>query len=560
MRLTLVSDFNIELLGRYLANAPSPVKFSVSVTAFNQVPQALAAPLDSGTEEQASFVWTRAESVIPSFAEALAFKPADAAACLAETDAFAEALLGFAKAQRCCLVASWVLPPGERGYGPLDWRLGLGLAGLVAQMNLRLAERLARAGNILILDASRWMAAGARADAPKMWFTTKVPYSHAVLQGAASDVTAALAADAGLSRRIIILDLDNTLWGGVVGETGWEGLRLGGHDHIGEAHEAFQLALKALSRRGVQLALASKNEESTALEALDRHPAMALRRGDFAGWRINWGDKAANIAALLDDLRLGQDAAVFIDDEPAERDRVRTALPGILVPEWPSDPAEFIPALRALRCFDAASLSPEDRERTGFYAAERSRRESQTSAVSSEDWLLRLGSQVRVEPVAGANIKRVAQLFNKTNQLNLSTRRLSESQILDWASSPERTLLALSVSDRFGDMGLTGVIGLERSGKDMLVTDFILSCRIMGRRVEQAMLHLAVEHCQRRGAERLLARYLPTPRNAPTLRVLRESGLSESAGGIFSWDCGRPFPKPEGLTLSLAQGVDGAPA
>ena len=227
-----------------------------------------------------------------------------------------------------------------------------------------------------------------------------------------------------------MLDLDNVLWGGVVGEVGWTGINLGGHDHVGEAFADFQRALKALAARGVQLALVSRNDEATALEAIDRHPEMQLRREDFAGWRINWEDKAQNIAGLLAELNLGDESAVFIDDSAIERERVRTAIPEVLVPEWPDDPARFREALGSLRCFDSPFLTEEDRRRTAMSAAERSRRCRVSTAVASvEDWLQSLDISVTVEMLSDGNLDRAVQLFNKTNQMNLATRRLSKPEL-----------------------------------------------------------------------------------------------------------------------------------
>ena len=215
----------------------------------------------------------------------------------------------------------------------------------------------------------------------------------------------------------------------MIGETGCEGIRLGGHDHVGEAFQDFQRALKALTNRGIQLAIVSKNDEAVAMEALDGHPEMVLRRNDFAGWRINWRDKAANVADLVSDLHLALDAAVFIDNNPAERERIRTAYPDILVPEWPADPTAYVTALRHLDCFETGSISVEDRKRTEMYVAERERRDVRNMAESNDDWLRKLDTRLLVAPVSAINIARVAQLFNKTNQLNLSTRRLSDKVV-----------------------------------------------------------------------------------------------------------------------------------
>lgn len=553
--LKLISDFNAEPLARYLRNDQATSSLSIEVAPYGQVYQTLNA---FTAPSWGSMIWTLPERIIPSFAQALNFEEIGLTQCMAEVDIFADAVLHFSAAHQHSFVASWVLPPGHRGYGMLDWRPGVGAANLLAHMNLRLAERVAGARNIYLLDAERWLHAASRAQSPKMWYAAKVPYVNQVFERAAADLSAAIQAVLGRSKKLVILDLDNTLWGGVIGETGWEGIRLGGHDHIGEAFCDFQRALKALSNRGIQLAIVSKNDEVVALEAIDRHGEMILRRDLFAGWRINWNDKAENIAALVEELNLGLESVIFIDDNPAERERVRGALPEVMVPEWPADPAAYASALRALDCFDVTALSKEDRSRTAMYAAERERRETRKTVVSPNEWLHQLATRLCVSRIDKSNIARVAQLFNKTNQLNLSTRRLSETEILDWAGQPQHSLLALSASDRFGDMGLVGVIGVAVTGTQGHLVDFILSCRVMGRKIEDAMIHLAIDELQRMGASEVEAKYLPTARNRPTLDVLRGIGLMETAENVFRVECQSNLAKPDVVGIDFDQ-ITGKP-
>lgn len=543
--ITLISDSNIEPLAGYLKNATLPAGFSVNVAAYGQVYQTLGHPVADGW---ANVVWTAPERILPRFHQAFQLEDVRHEDVLADVDDFADAILRAAESQYQ-FVVSWVLPPNYRGYGMLNWRSGLGLSHLLAKCNLRLAERLAARNNVFMLDAPYWINRVAEPQPAPMWFAAKVPYAPQVFERAASDIREAIQAIHGKSRRLIVLDLDNTLWGGVVGETGWEGIRLGGHDHTGEAFKEFQRELKALSNRGIQLALCSKNDESVALEAIDNHPEMILRRSDFAGWRINWNDKAANIVSLVEELNLGLGSVVFIDDNPAERSRVAEAVPDILVPEWPQTPMGYVPALRALNCFDSPAISAEDRDRKDMYVAERSRREIKSDVASDDQWLAKLGTCVRVSPVEPANLTRVTQLFNKTNQLNLSTRRLSETEITAWAAEPNHSMLTVSVSDQFGDMGLVGIIGVEADGQQGQLTDFLLSCRVMGRKVEETLIHLAAGELQSLGAEVMHVEYLPTKRNRPTLEVLQKAGLNEVAEHRFEVCLTAGYEKPTTVTL-----------
>jgi FkbH-like protein len=538
----LISDFNVDPLARYLRNRTG---LEVTSMPFNQVHRSLA-----GVEGEVAVVWVRPESVLPSFAKALDLADVDHGACLADVDEFADLLIQAAGRCRYFLMASWILPPSRRGYGLLDWKQGLGLTNLMARMNLRLAERISAQSNAYLLDSARWLAVTTQPSAAKMWFATKVPYPAPVFDAAAADIAAALQSLAGKSRRLLLLDLDNTMWGGVIGETGWQGIRLGGHDHVGEAFAAFQRAVKSLSNRGIQIALVSKNDEAVALDAFRHHPEMAVRLDDLAGWRIDWNDKAVNIAALVEELNLGLASAVFIDDNPHERARVSEALPDVLVPEWPQDPCLYADALLALDCFDTAAVNDEDRRRTEMYVADRGRRDSRTRIPSVDSWLSTLGTTVTIDDLKPENASRVAQLFNKTNQLNLSTRRLTERELFDWSASPQNRLIAVSVSDKFGDMGLCGILGISAKGEKAEVSDYILSCRVMGRGVEETMIHLATDAARKLGGRTLDAAYIATERNRPTLEVLQKSGLAEKAGGIFGWDLATPYEKPAYVTIA----------
>jgi FkbH-like protein len=347
-----------------------------------------------------------------------------------------------------------------------------------------------------------------------------------------------------------VVDLDDTLWGGVVGESGVEQLRLGGHDHVGEAYADLQRALKALTRRGVVLAIVSKNDEALALEAISSHPEMILRQEDFVAWRINWDDKASNIIGLVEELNLALDTVVFIDDSPAERDRVRAALPDVLVPDWPQDPSKSVEALWKLDCFDAPWVVGEDQERTHSYHQERRRQELRDSAVSVADWLNSLNIRVKVELLSSANLQRAAQLLNKTSQMNLATRRLTESELSTWSDKPGNQVLTFRVSDRLGDAGLVGVVGLSVAGHTARIEDFLLSCRVFGRRIEDAMLATAIQRARDVGCTDIVAVYSATERNQPVLGFLERSGLVvASDGAAFEWNTRDAYPMPEELTI-----------
>jgi FkbH-like protein len=280
---------------------------------------------------------------------------------------------------------------------------------------------------------------------------------------------------------------------------------------------------------------------------------MILREDDFVGWRINWTDKAQNIVDLAAELNLGLQSVVFIDDNPVERARVREALPEVYVPEWPVDKLQYPGAFAKLRCFDTPSISKEDLERTRLYAEERKRDQLQKQVGSMGDWLKSLELKVRAEPLSSANLTRAAQLLNKTNQLNLTTRRMTEAELLAWTREPNRAFWTVSVSDRFGDAGLTGLLSIEKQGDRVRIVDYVLSCRVMGRKVEETMVHMAVEAARSRSAAAVVAEYLPTAKNKPCLTFWLSSGFANSDNKEFRWDATQAYALPDPINLSWQQ-------
>ena len=550
--LHLVSDFNIDLLASGLRATLGEAR-TITTSPFGQVYQTLIAPnANQITDRTTLVIWTRPEGVVEGFRRALQLEQVEHAAILKEVERYTQALLTVAASCRCVLHPTWTIPSSKRLYGLLDLKPELGVRGLLVKMNQALSRLMEASSNIFVLDADPWLlSVGPKAYAPKLELITKTPFSPAVFAAASKDITAALDSLDGRARKVVVVDLDNTLWGGVVGDDGPTGLHLGGHEYLGEAYVAFQRSLLALTNRGIQLAIASKNDESLALDVIDSHPEMVLRREHFAGWRINWNDKAANLAELSQELRLGLQSFVFIDDNPVERSRVSGAFPEVLVPEWPTDPALYAATLDALDCFDVPQITQEDFARTATHVVERRRRASQSRfpARSFDDWLASLETRVEVEPLSPTNLPRVTQLFNKTNQLNLTTRRLSAAEIDAWAQCQDRRIWAVRVRDRFGDSGLTGVISVEIRGQIAQVTDLILSCRVMGRRVEHAMLHMASVFAASQNATELRVEYCRTERNGPCLKVLEESGLARRSDSLFVWNASQPYELPSAIHL-----------
>jgi FkbH-like protein len=270
-----------------------------------------------------------------------------------------------------------------------------------------------------------------------------------------------------------------------------------------------------LRSRGILLGISSKNEEKFALSVIEEHPAMALRKSDFVAWRINWKDKAANILALAEELNLGLDSFVFLDDSPQEREQVRQVLPQVYTPELPKSPSELAPFLSSLSCFEIVSLGQEDFDRTKMYQAERGRKEVLDLSGDVENWLASLQIKVHAAPLRRDSLPRAAQLLNKTNQFSLSLRRMDENSFWEWAQEAGNAIYTFHVSDRFGDFGLTGLASLSFTGSEARIVDFVMSCRVMGKKVEEALLEYLLGQARTAGADRLIAVPVDGPRNGP---------------------------------------------
>jgi FkbH-like protein len=521
-RVLLVGDTTLDQLGRQLERGQETPKIVASAAPFGQVYQIL---LDSkhpvwDFKPDILVVWTAPQLTLPSVAKLLRFNFKSARvefeAALREVEHFADAVLYAASRVGLVLVPTWTLPNYERWIQTLTWRKDAGLANFLARANLLLAEKFAGQQNIILLDSGYWQASlGRPAYDPRMYAVAKVLYSQQLFEKAALEIRAILSGSLGQAKKVIVCDLDNTLWGGVVGDDGQHKIKLGAPDPVGECFQAFQSVLKGLRLRGVILAICSKNDEKFALSVIEEHPSMVLRKSDFVAWRINWKDKAENLLGLAEELNLGLDSFVFLDDSQQERDQVRQLLPQVYTPDLPQSPSELGPFLSSLRCFETQTLATEDLERTEMYQAERGRKEALDLSGGLENWLSSLQIEVHVAPLRPENLTRAAQLLNKTNQFNLSLRRLDEKSFWTWAQNPSNAAYTFHVTDRFGDFGLTGLTSFSLAGDEAQIVDFVMSCRVMGKKVEQALLGYTVAQAQAAGADRIKAPPVDGPRNGP---------------------------------------------
>jgi len=377
----------------------------------------------------------------------------------------------------------------------------------------------AREDGVLLLDLA-WHAAayGDGLAEPVRWHQAKQLVSPTLAPLYGEHLARIAAATAGLSRKCLVLDLDNTLWGGVIGDDGIDGIQLGQGSPSGEAFLAFQRYAAQLARRGVILAVCSKNDLHVA-EAAFAHPEMALKRSDIAAFVANWEDKAGNLRRIAGMLDIGLDSLVFVDDNPAERDIVRRELPEVAVPELPADVADYPARIAAAGYFEAVSFTSDDAERGRSYAlnVERKAALNQATDMDMEGYLRGLQMVLRVSRIGAAELARATQLINKTNQFNLTTRRYTEAEVERMASDPQTIALALRLEDKFGDNGLISVV-LARpdtaiEADELLIDSWLMSCRVLGREVEMAVLEVLADAAAAAGWGALVGEYRPTKRN-----------------------------------------------
>lgn len=363
----------------------------------------------------------------------------------------------------------------------------------------------------------------------RFWYAAKAPFKPSFLDLYANEIAKIGRALRGKSKKCLVLDCDNTLWGGIVGEDGLEGIILDRNEYSGSAYYDFQKSVLELVKQGVVVALCSKNDEKDVWKVLDEHPHSVLKREHFAAHRINWDDKASNLESLAHELNLGLDSFVFVDDSDFECDLIRQLLPEVTVRQVPKQLSDFSRLLRVEGLFDKLTHSDEDQARTQMYRDESDRRTHAGLFQDVEAYLESLELRADIHPVKDHEVQRVAQLTQKTNQFNLTTRRYTETQIRAFAADPDAAVLALSVQDRFGDSGLTGVLIAVREGSSIRVDDLLLSCRILGRRLEHAFVHESIDRLgQEWVPDEWVAEYIPTSKNDQVARFWDQFGFTGS--------------------------------
>jgi FkbH-like protein len=432
------------------------------------------------------------------------------------------------------VMLSFDLPP-HRPLGEADGLLPGGLAWHIRQVNFALAESLPSFASLVDAEALQ-ARMGAHAHDPRLYAMCKQPFAMEALPEVADTLAAAAAAMMGRARKVLVLDLDHTIWGGVVGDVGIEGLSLGPETAEGEAFIAFQRYALALSRRGVILAVCSKNNEDVARSAFRNHPAMVLREEDIACFVANFDDKATNMRQIAQTLNVGLDSLVFADDNPVERAWVSQQLPEVMVIDMPEDPSGYCAAVELAKAFPMFRLTQEDLNRTASYRLLADVKSSANSATDIEGFLKDLAPVLTIERVDPGTLDRIVQLIGKTNQFKLNPNTFTHDEVR--AAAPG--VLALRLSDRLQDYGIVTVAVTEMQGETLVIQNWVMSCRVFSRRLEHAMRVCLSDLAHSLGAREIALHYKASSKNGLVPGALGSIGFVERGDGLFTASASAP--------------------
>jgi FkbH-like protein len=445
------------------------------------------------------------------------------------------------------LVNNFPLPPAPT-LGILDAQQAGGQSGTVLQLNAGLAAACQAVGDAYVVDLMRLVGDVGYRNAvnERFWQTARAPLAPPGLIAYGQECGRFFRALRGRARKCLVLDCDNTLWGGIVGEDGLEGIKCD-TTYPGSCYRALQEEALNLHHRGVILALCSKNNEADVLQVLREHPDMVLREEHFAITMVNWDDKVTNLRRIAAELNIGLDSLVFVDDNPFETNYVSEHLPEVAVIALTANLAGHRAALARSGLFDSLSVSDEDRKRTAMYRSDRQRKELERSTGSLADYLAGLETRAEFGPPRRTEIARVAQLTQKTNQFNLTTRRYSEGEITALAAGGDSEVTRLSAADKVSDLGLVGVAITRYQGDVAEIDSFLMSCRALGRGLEDGLLHILADRARRRGAATVRGVFRKTRKNDLCADFYERNGFARTEstpdGSVWELAVDRPLPE-----------------
>ena len=545
VRLAILSNFTLDLLPRALAvrAAAEGVRTAGYVGPFAQHVQEVLDP-DSGLhrfEPDLIFLALSLRRLRPDRMDAFAsLSPDDRRALRKEIIEHLEtwAAAALERIPATLLIANFPAPARPLA-GMADLKADYGETEFFLDLNLQLLRRFRDEPRVRLVDADGLAARFGkdRLVDRKLLYLAKMDWSQAFLPMVADELVRQIRAVRGQTKKCLVLDLDNTLWGGVVGEEGPTGVRIGPGSPEGEAFLDFHRRLQALQAQGVLLAVCSKNNPADVAEVFAARPEIPLRPADFAAAEISWDPKHEGLLRIARTLNIGTDSLVFLDDNPAEIELIRQMLPEVEAVQMPSDPADYPAVLDRLTLFERAAILDEDRNKTEQYRQNRERDELKTVAGDLSSYLESLGTELEIWRARPDDLPRAHQLFVKTNQFNLTTQRYTPADVERFAASPDHELWLARARDRFGDLGTIAVMLLERDGDALVIDSYLMSCRAMGRGIETALTNHLKSRLHDTGASEIRARYLPTAKNKPVETLYDEQGfhLVETREGGEKW-------------------------
>lgn len=442
--------------------------------------------------------------------------------------------------------------PTNSPFGIAESQDQFGFHEMIQTFNLKLRENLLHLESVYFYDFDRFVRKFGESNIfnYRNFFFGDVKIELNYLPYLGNEFFSYVIAYLGLSKKCIVLDLDNTLWGGIVGEDGFDGIHLGLTPPGNVFHE-FQSHLKSLSDRGIILAINSKNNFDDAIKVIREHPHMVLKESDFACMVINWENKVDNMKAISNQLNVGLDSIVFFDDDPVNREFMRKNLPEVTTPELSSDSSELSKTLLEMNEFSTFKITDDDLRRSKTYSEQKKRLELEKTTTNLDDFLNSLDMKITIKKATSFTIPRISQLTLKTNQFNLTTKRYQEKKIKEFVESSDMLVGCVQVEDKFGDNGITGVYIINKDNpKEWELDTFLLSCRVMGREIEKGIIGYIVDIAKKNNVERIKAKYIPTEKNQPIEKFLKSCNF-EKIGDYWIFPLNKSFKNPIFLKLNV---------
>lgn len=449
------------------------------------------------------------------------------------------------------LVVTNFQAPVYTPYGICETKTEYGFREMILDLNAKLSYSLRNESSIFVFNFDAFVAKYGEVNVfdYRQFLVGDIKVSLNYIPYLAEELMGYIKADIGINRKCIVLDLDNTLWGGIVGEDGFEGIKLSPQPP-GTSFIEFQRVILALYERGIILAINSRNNEDEALRVIREHPYMVLREDNFASIKINWNDKISNIKAIAEELNIGLDSLVYFDDDPVNREVMSKALPEVMTVDLPEDPALYTQKLMSLNDFNTFSITDEDKNRGRMYTEERKRSQLENSVSNLDDFLSQLDIKINIRKADKFTVPRIAQLVLKTNQFNLTTKRFQDEDILKFTQDKNMLVGCAQTADKFCDNGITGVFIVKKNPdfSEWNIETFLLSCRVMGRRIEDGIMQYILSEARKEGIKRVRGRYIPTKKNKPCESFLPNSGF-KNEGEDWVYHLHVPFKMAKHLEL-----------